>query len=208
VSEYHKINSIFKRDLSHPKNPLIEGDWASDEFLYLADCEWEFTEKVDGTNIRVCLEDGKVTFGGKTDAAQIPAKLFARLQEVFTAERVQAAFPNARRAVLYGEGFGAGIQSAGKHYGATQEFVLFDVRVGEWWLQRLDVYDVSLSLDIGVVPVIGYGSLRKAVDMVKQGFDSKWGPFKAEGLVARPTVELRSRGGHRIIAKIKCRDFT
>jgi hypothetical protein len=31
--------------------------------------------------------------------------------------------------------------------------------------------------------------------------------FQAEGIIARPSVELFSRGGHRIITKIKCRDF-
>ena len=30
---------------------------------------------------------------------------------------------------------------------------------------------------------------------------------EAEGIVARPKTELNTRGGHRLIAKIKCRDF-
>ena len=34
-----------------------------------------------------------------------------------------------------------------------------------------------------------------------------WGDFQAEGYVARPSIELHTRGGDRIITKIKCKDF-
>ena len=45
------------------------------------------------------------------------------------------------------------------------------------------------------------------IAMARKGFDSIWGAFKAEGIVARPTVELRTRSGKRIITKIKHKDF-
>ena len=44
-------------------------------------------------------------------------------------------------------------------------------------------------------------------EVARQGFQSMWGNFQAEGLVVRPLVELRSRTGERVIAKIKCKDF-
>ena len=65
MKEYHKIDSVFKRDMFARGKPLIVGDWASDTLRYLADNEWEFTEKVDGTNIRVMVRGGEVEFGGK-----------------------------------------------------------------------------------------------------------------------------------------------
>jgi ATP-dependent RNA circularization protein (DNA/RNA ligase family) len=208
MSEYHKIQTIYKRDLSHPKKPLIEGEWTSDEFKYLASNEWEFTEKVDGTNIRVILSGGTVTFGGRTDAAQIPAKLFARLQEAFTLEKLRVAFDSSVDAVLYGEGFGPGIQKGGGLCRDTQDFVLFDVRVGpRWYLRRNDVNNVAEKLGILSVPVIGRGTLHDAVGMAKSGITSVWGDFQSEGIVARPVVEMLDRAGNRIIAKIKCRDF-
>jgi len=37
--------------------------------------------------------------------------------------------------------------------------------------------------------------------------ESVWGDFQAEGIVARPGVELFDRAGRRIITKLKCRDF-
>ena len=209
MSEYHKIHSIFKRDMASKRKTLIDGDWTLPEFEYLAGNVWTFTEKVDGTNIRVIFKDGGVTFGGRTDDAQIPAQLVARLNERFLPMLqglLDTTFPDGQ-AVLYGEGYGAKIQKGGGNYRADQDFVLFDVRVGNWWLQRADVEDVAQKLGLEAVPVIGEGTLHDAVAWAKRGIRSTWGDFEAEGIVARPKTELNTRGGHRLIAKIKCRDF-
>jgi hypothetical protein len=82
------------------------------------------------------------------------------------------------------------------------------VKVGDWWLQRGAIEDVGGKFSLDVVPVIGIGTLPFMVDQAREGFDSKWGPFAAEGIVARPAVELKTRAGHRIITKIKSKDFT
>ena len=58
-----------------------------------------------------------------------------------------------------------------------------------------------------IVPIIGSGSLKTMVEMTRAGFNSIWGNFKAEGIVARPAVELKARDGSRIITKIKYKDF-
>lgn len=206
MKEYHKIDTLFKRDMESRKKTLIVGDWSQDVFAYLADNQWEFTEKVDGTNIRVVIADGAVTFGGKTDNAAIPAPLVKRLQERFLpqTESLLAAFPDG--GCLYGEGYGAKIQSGG-NYRPDQDFVLFDVKVGDWWLQRSAIEDVASRVGVDVVPIIGLGTLHDAVAMARSGFNSTWGQFMAEGIVARPCVELKTRNGNRIITKIKHRDF-
>ena len=208
MSEYHKIQTIFKRDMASKRKTLMEGDWTLPEFEYLAGNAWTFTEKVDGTNIRVILKDGAIAFGGRTEDADIPLPLLGRLNERFLplAKTLGEVFTDGA-AVLYGEGYGAKIQKGGGHYRADQDFVLFDVRVGPWWLQRADVEDVAQKLGLDVVPVIGEGTLHDAVAMAKAGIRSTWGDFQAEGIVARPKVELNTRGGQRLIAKIKCRDF-
>lgn len=207
MSEYHKIQSIFKRDMSSKQKTLIEGQWTLPEFEYLSNNVWTFTEKVDGTNIRVIFKDDAITFGGRTKDAQIPAQLVARLNERFLpmAERLAEMFESG--AVLYGEWYGAKIQKGGGNYRHDQDFVLFDVAVGAWWLQRADVQDIATKLGIEVVPIIGEGTLHDAVAQAKAGIKSTWGDFQAEGIVARPKTELKTRSGHRLIAKIKCRDF-
>jgi ATP-dependent RNA circularization protein (DNA/RNA ligase family) len=190
------------------RKTLIEGEWTLPEFEYLAGNVWTFTEKVDGTNIRVIFKEGSITFGGRTEDAQIPAQLVGRLNERFLplAEKLAEVFPDGA-AVLYGEGYGAKIQKGGGNYRQDQDFVLFDVRVGQWWLQRADVGDVAQKLGLDAVPVIGEGTLHDAVAWAKRGIRSTWGDFEAEGIVARPKTELMTRSGHRLVAKIKCRDF-
>jgi hypothetical protein len=45
------------------------------------------------------------------------------------------------------------------------------------------------------------------LEKTRWGFSSTWGDFNAEGIVARPICELKSRNGERIITKLKHRDF-
>lgn len=207
MNEYHKIQTLFKRDMERNGKKLLDGQWTLPEFEFLAGNAWVFTEKVDGTNIRVMLKDGSVTFGGRTESAQIPAQLVTRLNDRFLpmVAKMQDVF--GCDACLYGEGYGAKIQKGGGNYRDDQDFVLFDVNVGGWWLQRADVEDVAQKLCLDVVPIIGEGTLHDAIAMAKAGITSTWGNFQAEGIVARPKVELKSRNGHRIITKIKCLDF-
>ncbi len=207
MKEYDKIQTVFKRDMSRQGKTLLMDQYSLPEFEFLKDLPWVFTEKVDGTNIRVMTEDGRVSFGGKTDNAQIPAPLVARLRDVFDplAERLAEIFPSG--GCLYGEGYGPKIQKSGANYGPIQDFVLFDVKVGDWWLERHNVEDVASKLGIRVVPIIGEGTLADLVETVRTGITSTWGDFAAEGVVARPKVELRTRNNARIITKLKTRDF-
>ncbi len=100
------------------------------------------------------------------------------------------------------------IQKGGGNYiSGGVDFVLFDVKVGEWWLQREAVEEIAGKFDIGIVPLLGEGTLQDAVELARTGFPSRWGNFLAEGLVLRPKTELRTRSGHRIITKIKHSDF-
>lgn len=249
METYHKIQTLFKRNLDGPKKgKMIRGDWTTPELEYLAGNEWEFTEKVDGTNIRIELNRDTandnfmtVNYAGRTDNAVLPKPLELWLEEKFP------TFPNYRRdlsepsyteryvevvewmrqgdlrhVVLFGEGYGPKIQNGG-NYGTEQKFVLFDVKVGDWWLKRDAVDDVAKSLGIESVPVIGYGTLHDAIDIVSSGItfnsegavvrwgrgglQSQWGEFEAEGIVARPKVPMFDRKGQRIITKIKAVDF-
>jgi hypothetical protein len=72
---------------------------------------------------------------------------------------------------------------------------------------RSDVEDVAKSLGIVVVPIIGVGTLSDMIEKVKAGITSTWGDFMAEGIVARPFIELKTRNGSRIITKLKHKDF-
>jgi hypothetical protein len=204
VKEYHKIQSVFKRDEKTKR--FILGDWSLPELEYLKDLSWEWDEKIDGTNIRVHWENGSRTFGGRTDNASIPATLVKRLEELFPVEKLKASFGDST-ATLYGEGFGAKIQSGGSYIPDGQDFILFDVLVGDWWLTRVNVAEIAGSLGLRLTNIVGDGTLPEAINFVKSGFKSIIGTADAEGLVCRPQVQLFNRKGERIIVKVKTKDF-
>jgi len=207
MTEYHKIQTVFKRDPDTNHKTLLWGEWSIPEFDYLCDNEWIFTEKVDGTNIRVIWINDTLTFGGRTDRAQIPADLMNALIKLFDGKLAKLDAIGGD-VVLYGEGYGPKIQKGGGLYRDTPGFVLFDVKVGGWWLRGEDVEDVGRQLGLDVVPVVGTGTLLDMVGMVSEGrLKSTWGDFSAEGIVARPSTPLLTRDGKRIITKVKQKDF-
>ena len=207
MNPYHKIDSVYLRDPATKHKTFLIGQYARDEFEFLAHLEWVWTEKIDGTNIRVHWDGANVRFGGRSDSAQIPAFLVEHLQDTFTPERMAAAFTG--EATLYGEGYGARIQKGGGNYRPDAGFILFDAHCGVW-LRRDDVEDVASKLGVPAVPVVGTGTLPAAVISAREGFNSACAQVagtQAEGLVMRPAVELTDRMGRRIITKVKHRDF-
>jgi ATP-dependent RNA circularization protein (DNA/RNA ligase family) len=212
MNKYHKIVTVYERDPETKYKYLIEGRFAKPEFAYLSEDAWIWSEKIDGTNIRVMWDDDKIRYGGKTDNAQIPAFLLHQMDELFSIDIFSKLYPD-NPLCLYGEGFGDKIQKKGKEYlRDSQSFILFDVRIGDVWLERHNVEDVAEKLGVQAVPIIGTGSLNKAVEYVRNGFASQVAKSfaldtDAEGLVMRPEVELFDRLGHRIITKIKYKDF-
>ncbi len=208
MKEYHKIQSVFLRDPANRHKTFLMGQYSEPAFEYLKDNEWVFTEKVDGTNIRVGWNGEHVSFGGRTDDAQTPTFLLNKLAERFPKERIAATFPESTDVVLYGEGYGAKIQKGGGNYIADgQDFVLFDVMIGGIWLERNNVEGIADKLGIKVVPIRGRGTLAQMIEYAAAGFSSEWGPFIAEGVVARPACEMLDRRGHRLITKVKHKDF-
>lgn len=208
MSKYHKIQTIFKRDPETKHKTLLMGDFSIPEFEYLKDNEWVFTEKVDGTNIRIMYNGSSITFGGRTDNAHIPAQLMCHLNEKYLPLLVSMIdmFGDCN-VVIYGEGYGAKIQKVGGNYSQEQKFVMFDIKVGDTWLTRQSVAEIGIKLNIPIVAIVGIGTIQDMIDRVKDGMMSTWGDFQAEGIVARPATELKTRDGKRIICKLKCKDF-
>src|SRR3989304_3855260 len=75
-------------------------------------------------------------------------------------------------------------------------------------VERDKIVDIASKLGLMVVPIILTGTLGLGIELVQNNsVQSYWGNFKAEGLVAKPRVELKARNGDRIITKIKVKDF-
>lgn len=216
MSAYHKIPAIFKRGSEKP-HPVLEGEYSTPELEMLKDVPWVFTEKIDGTNIRIMWDGHKVTFGGRTNKAQLPVNLFEKLTELFGGDAGEQLFEDVFmrdneeddvEVILYGEGYGASIQAGGGKYKSDGvDFILFDVRIGRWWLTRENVVEIAEHLGIKTVPVIAEGTLEEGLELVKKGVKSTFGDFLVEGLVGRPSLELSDRAGKRVITKIITKDF-
>lgn len=219
-TDYQKINTLFKRD---ENNIIIPSVMTCEEFEYLKDCKWECTEKIDGTNIHIDLigsQDNKVNIShhGRTEKAEIPVHLKQKLSNLFALDTLNTCFSdqweditrNGLKVSIYGEGYGMKIQKGGNYISKDVGFILFDVKVGNWWLKRADCEMIASKLNVPIVPLIGYMTLQEAIDYVKKGFKStiaENNDYEAEGLVLKTPFGLMFRNGQRIITKLKTVDF-
>ncbi len=210
MNENHKIQTVFLRNPDSNYKNLLLGKFAKPEFDLLKNIDWVWTEKIDGTNIRIMWDGESVKFGGRTNNAQIRASLLEVLQNKFTLDKMSVVFKEQTEVCLYGEGYGKGINKGGNYLPDSVNFILFDIKIGEWWLTRDSIEEIAEMLGVKIVPIIGIASLDQAVKFVKQGFTSRIAEnkqFMAEDLIMRPQQELFNRGGKRVITKIKYQDF-
>ena len=209
MNEYHKIKNIFERD--HNTKKIIEGKYTDETIEFLKDNIWQFTEKVDGTNIRIIWDGHKVSFAGRTDKSQIPIELGNRLFELFGGEANEQLFEQKfglTTIILYGEGYGKGIQTGGK-YLDRQDFILFDVKINDNWQPRESIEDIANYFKIKVVPIVLEGTLNDGVEYIKMKPFSKIAKesYIMEGIVGKTKIELKDRCSNRAIVKIKVNDF-
>ena len=206
--KYDKIETLYKRDMEGTKK-LLEGEFRNPTVEFLKDNIWQFTEKIDGTNIRVFWDGHEVSFAGRTDKAQIPTFLLSYLTETFKTSEAEQIFEEKfgeTPVMLFGEGYGPKIQK-GHLYRNDVSFILFDVLICDNYQSRSTVEDIAKAFGIDIVPIIFEGTIQEAVDFVKKNPDSTMGTAKMEGLVGRPKIELRDRCGNRVIVKIKWEDL-
>lgn len=213
MSEYHKIETLYARDAATFK---LQVPYVVKNPAYDLVTEWEWTEKIDGTNMRIIYtpavppgenvgNDASLEFRGRTDNANIPGDLVAYMYKLVALDGMRNKF--SVPVVIYGEGYGAGIQSGGS-LSATKKFIAFDAKIDGKWLTRTELNDLCTSLGIEVVPYVGSMSLFNAMQMVSEGFASKIGLHPpAEGLVGRPRVPLYDQFHNRMIVKLKTKDF-
>ena len=88
--------------------------------------------------------------------------------------------------------------------------------MGRWWLQREAIEEVARNLGLDAVPTL-YGGLLECLSSMlgffrdaerhADGLISRWGEFRAEGVVGTPAIPLFARDGSRVIVKLKHKDF-
>ena len=210
---YPKIDTLYDRN---PVTRRVEVQSLRRPEFDLIDY-WHVTEKIDGTNVRVGWADGRVTFAGRTDRAELPAPLLAHLTAVFTAEKLSDCFEVApgQEVVLFGEGYGEKIQ--GNPLGRVGvSFRLFDVWVGGHWLEPENITDVAGKLAVPEAPVlqdylailpISAARLADCIPTSHVAREEGLSDVRAEGIIARTVPGLFCRDGRRLMWKLKFKDF-
>lgn len=171
-------------------------------------------EKVDGTNVRVFWEPKdqfSPNFGGRTDNAQMPTHLLLHLQHTFTREKLEKQFPTARKVILFGEGYGPKIQACGSRYRKDVSFILFDIWIDGWWLEKEKVLEIANALDIEHTINQRIMTTNEVVEYVKskpKSYIAEDKDLVMEGVIARsaPLMLFRQRMTP-IMFKLKVRDF-
>lgn len=204
---YPKIYSPFKRATEGSnKNRLIDGEWYDHAFDTLQNAQWRWTEKLDGTNIRIHWDGFRRHVGGRTDRAELPGELVSWIDENLPEELFEQMFQE-KPVTLYGEGVGPGIQKVGSLYGDHKKFVLFDARIGGVWVSGTTVREIATGLGVEQAKLISTSSVHHGIAIVEKGLKSAYGDFYAEGLVGVPVDGFLNYRGGRIMLKVKHCDF-
>lgn len=222
--KYPKIETLYNRDKDTFR--VVPSEFRKPEFALIN--TWFVTEKVDGRNHRVMLfPDGHIEHRGRTDNAQFANFMLegarATIDEAAIYHTIQpdedGQYPMT---VFYGELYGPKIQGGGK-YSDQVNFRLFDIRIGDWWMEWDAVEDFANALGVKTVPVIGdidwvptclaelwdlfeYDGLSKISSLVALA-DKEVEYIEPEGIVARTRPLLFDRRGGRIMWKLKMSDW-
>jgi len=204
---YSKIPGPFKRNPE--TNKLMPGVFTTPEIEALYDVPiWSFTEKIDGMSMRALWDGHEVTFGGRTDRAQIPGDLLGEMQRIFTEEKFEQEFGD-KPVVVFGEGYGAGIQKGG-HYRDTKGFIGFDMAVNGSYLSpdnaRAAIQNCfGADVTDGSLPTLSLDQIIEGYSHYASFFSRAGVP--PEGFVGVTIPGLLDKRGHRITVKIKGCDF-
>ena len=114
MKPYEKTYNLLAR---HKHKPDIgkynTAEYYSHVFPKVAGDAWEYTEKIDGMNMRVIIDyNGAVSIRGRSDKAQIPGDLRGNIEAMVEnrKERLTDLAADTGVITLYVEGSGAGIQ--------------------------------------------------------------------------------------------------
>jgi hypothetical protein len=205
--EYPKIHSYYKRD---PETHKFIYEVAKKEFEAIR--LWRCEEKIDGMNIRVFFkkidERERIDIRGRTDDAMIPPKLLAYFKDK-EKDLIEKSKEFPSNFILFGEGFGKGIQSGG-YYRKDQAFILFDIYMNERWGTRSEVTHMANLL--GFERPKEWAALvqiETIIALLKTKPKSDYSPdAPMEGVIARSEPLMRfNQGGDPIMFKLKVKDL-
>lgn len=163
------------------------------------------SEKIHGTSAHISFKEGKLTFfsGGEKHAK------FEDLFEVDVLCATYSSIYDGMDLVLFGEAYGGSQQGMSATYGKELKFIVFDVKMGDYWLDVPNADQVTKKLGLEFVYYKKIHTTMKAIDREREkpSIQAKRNGIKEdkmrEGIVLRPLLELKKNNGKRIIVKHK-----
>ena len=168
-------------------------------------------EKIHGTSAAVHWNGVEATlniFAGGAKHSDF-VQLF---DEDDLALRMLRSFASSRVGV-YGEAYGGKVQGMRHTYGDALRFVVFDVKVDQYWLSVPNAEYVATKLGLDFVPYVKIYATVPEIDKERdwpseQARRLGTGDYHPrEGVVLRPLIEVQRNDGSRIIAKHKAEAF-
>ena len=208
MREYHKIETLFKFDNSTKK---FTNEFYNQNVELLKNHSWVFTEKIDGTNFRICWDGHKLTYAGRTDNATFSDEQIEFIQNQLVNEEKEIMFEQAfqdKEVIVFGELYGYKILNGGIYTdGKGLAFKVFDVLINDIYLTYESTKILCEQLNYDIVPVVLEGTIADGINYVKNNTISTFSKATLEGLVGKPIGDFRDRLGKRIVVKIKKRDL-
>lgn len=148
IIEYPKTYNPHKRNGKY----MVEDVWTSDELKYLSNIPFHWTEKLDGTNLRVIYTPvlQTVEVRGRTDNAQLHPDLIANTLKLFDIDLLNT-LNFTSQVIFFGEGVGPGIQKNGAKYSNEKTFVGFDIYITPTY-SKLNFTDAETGIETTYVP--------------------------------------------------------
>lgn len=165
-------------------------------------------EKVHGTSAHVSYNLGQLHFSpGGCNLDPFVA--------LFNKEELEAKFKalGHEKVVVFGEAYGGKLFKMKETYGDKLQFIVFDIRIGDSWLDVPKMAQLAADLGFEVVPwelvstdVEVLNSLRDRPSevAVRRGCAAD---REREGVVLRPPFEVTLNNGERLIVKHKGAKF-
>ena len=187
----------------------ISNLYKEQDILLFKEC-WAL-EKIHGTSAHIFMDGTKVNFhhgGANADAFN------ALFNPVFIQDKYNELFEPGTKVYLYGEAYGGRVQKMSHVYGPDLRFIVFDVKIGDCWL---DVQQAEHLADQFLLDFVHYWKASTVIEDLDQCRDmfspqairnGMGNNHHMEGVVLRPLLEVTKNNGERIIAKHKREEFS
>lgn len=192
-----------------PRNETFaEKLWRDPLVAMLASGKWNVRRKLDGENIRIRWDGNEALWNGKTDKFTCDAKFTEYMNSTFIEEIFEEEFGHEKEVIIFGEKMGPKTQGNELMLDAD-EVIVYDVCINGYWLDRYAVQSIAEKFHVRTCyDLMGPNILNREWDLcniirfVATGQVKDW-----EGVVCTPTVECRDQQGHRVIVKVKNKDY-